>query len=125
MPAQQRGRRAHQLAGLEVAAEGGQDQPIGWEEVGPFDLAAQNGDLVSECQNLKLQFCGGAALESDGAHDQPHHRIKHERGPYSSCRPAVVARQPTGPALRPNCCAEAGVKSQSNSRAPHPRQAVA
>jgi len=75
MPAQQGGRREHQLAGLEVAAEGGQDQPIGWQQIGPFDLAAQDGDLVPKGQNLKLQFFGRAAVEFDGAHHQPNHRI--------------------------------------------------
>jgi len=85
MPAQQGGRREHQLAGLEVATEGGEDQSIGWEEIGPIDLTAQNGDLVSKRQNLKLQLSGRAAVEFDDAHEQPNHRIdrreEHERGP--------------------------------------------
>jgi hypothetical protein len=63
MPAQKRGRREHQLAGPDVAAEGGEDQPIGWQEFGPFDLAAQNGDLVPKRQNLKPQLSGRAAVE--------------------------------------------------------------
>ena len=75
----------HQLAGLEVATEGGEDQSIGWEEIGPIDLTAQNGDLVSKRQNLKLQLSGRAAVEFDDAHEQPNHRIdrreEHERGP--------------------------------------------
>src|SRR5450759_3528161 len=66
MPAQQGGRREHQLARLEVAAEGGEDQPVGWKEIGSFDLAAQDGDLVPKGQNLKLQFLGRAAVEFDG-----------------------------------------------------------
>ena len=40
VPAQQRGRREHQLAGLKVAAEGDQDQAISWQKIGAFDLAA-------------------------------------------------------------------------------------
>jgi hypothetical protein len=83
-----------------VAAESGQDQPIGWEEIGPFDLAAEDGDLVPKGQNLKLQLFGRAAMELDGAHDQPDQRIdgreEHERGPYRSARPVVVAKQPEG-----------------------------
>jgi hypothetical protein len=98
VPTQERGGCEHQLAGLEVAAEGGEDQPIGWEEIGPFDLAAQNGDLVPKRQNLQLRFFGRVAVEFDGAHDQPNHRIdgreEHEHGPYSSAGPVVVAKQP-------------------------------
>jgi integrase-like protein len=98
MPAQECGWREHQLAALEVAAEGGQHQPIGWEEIRPFDLAAQNGDFVPKRQNLKLQFFGRAAVEFDGANDQPNHRIdgceEHERGPYLSAKLVVVAKQP-------------------------------
>jgi hypothetical protein len=86
---------------LEVAAEGDQDQPIRWKEIGPLDLAAQDGDLVPKRQNLKLQFVGRAAAELDGAHDQLNDRIEgreeHERGPYSSARPVVVAKQLEGP----------------------------
>ncbi len=71
----------------------------------PFDLAAQDGDLVPKRQNLKLQFFGRAAVEFDGAHDQPNPRIdgreEHERGPYGSARPVVVARQPRCLRLRP------------------------
>jgi hypothetical protein len=92
-----------------VAAEGGEDQPVGWKEIGSFDLAAQDGDLVPKGQNLKLQFLGRAAVEFDGANNQPNHRIdrreEHERGPYPSARPVVVARQPGRLGLRRICFA--------------------
>ena len=70
VPTQEHGGCEHQLAGLEVSPEGGEDQPISWEEIGPVDLVAQNGDLVPKRQNLNLQFFGRATVEFDGAHDQ-------------------------------------------------------
>src|SRR5579859_4768721 len=125
MPAQQRGRREHQLARLKVATEGDQDQPVGWQESGPLDLAAQDGDLVPKRQNLNLQFFGRATVEFDGAHDQLNDRIdgceEHERGPSSSARPVVVAKQPEVPPSQADMLRAAGREWNHNGLCAHHR----
>lgn len=123
MPARQRGRREHQLARLEVATEGAQDQPVGWQEIGPFDLAAQDGDLVPKHQNLNLQFFGRATVEFDGAHDQQNDRIvrreEYERGPYSSAGPVVGAKQPEVPSSQADILRAAGREWNRNGLCAH------
>ena len=117
-------RREHQLARLKVATEGDQDQPVGWQEIGPLDLATQNGDFVPMRQNLNLQLFGRATVEFDAAHDQQNDRIdgraEHERRPYSSARPVVVAKQPEVPSSQADMLRAAGREWNRNGFCAHP-----
>lgn len=54
VPAEQGGGREEQAPRRQSRAQCSQDHPVGWQQVRPLNLPAQNGDLVAEGQNLEV-----------------------------------------------------------------------
>ena len=84
VPAEQGGRREHQPPGRQSQAQSGEDKAIGRNELRPLYLAAQNGHLMAESQDLEVALRVRAGRERCEADRQPQHhidrRVEHEAG---------------------------------------------
>jgi hypothetical protein len=70
VPAQDGGRCEQQAAGGESAAESCQKQAVGREQVWSLDMAAQDGDLMPEGQQLEIALGLGLSAEQEYGHQQ-------------------------------------------------------
>jgi len=70
MPAQQGGRCEQQAGGRDSTTEGGEDGAVGWDQRRSLNLAAENGKLVAENDQLEIAVGTGSADESDHAGEE-------------------------------------------------------
>ena len=80
MPAHERvGRDEERTPALarEQPARGGQERPVGGPQRGPRNLAPQDGELMTENDDLKLLELLGAAGERDELKQASHGDVEH------------------------------------------------
>jgi len=63
VPAEQGSWGEHHPPGRKPQAQSGEDKAIGWNEFRPLHLAAQNGHLMAESQNLEVALRVRAGCE--------------------------------------------------------------
>ncbi len=82
VPAEQRGGGEEQAPGRQSRAQCSQDHPVGWQQVRPLHLTAQNGDLVAEGEDLEVALGVRAGAQDGQADGQPQQhidrRVEHE-----------------------------------------------
>ncbi len=76
MPAQDGGRGEQQAADGESAAESCQKQAVGREQVWSLDMAAEDGDLMPEGQQLEIAFGLRLSAEQEYGHQQAGQSIE-------------------------------------------------
>jgi hypothetical protein len=75
VPAQDGGRREQQAPDGQSAAESCQNQAVGPEQVWSLDLAAEDGHLMSEGQQLEIALGLRLSVEQEDGHQQPRQSI--------------------------------------------------
>jgi hypothetical protein len=82
VPAEECGRSKEQTPGRQSAAESCQDQAVRWKQLWLLDMAAKDGDLVSDGQQLEIALGLRPGANQEQVEEQSHQGIdgRQQRG---------------------------------------------